>query len=152
MPNVTVPAAAPGLPENAAVLAEADHGLAIVRPAGLKALRPSFLTVEEADYLLSLLDGFVNSEQVKHYLLETHVGSQNDPDLKAADEEARRLRRAMIPLLKKVRDAKSKTLDDILFKALIVEGVEAYECRHSKTLGHSIVNDLLSADCMWRAS
>lgn len=67
-----------------------------------------------------------------------------------AHKDALRLRRAMISPIKKTRIAKSKNLDDLLFKALIVEVVDYWDCRDSRALGHSIVNDLLSADCMWR--
>ncbi len=60
MSNVTVPAAAIGLPEDTAVLAETGTGLAIVRPAGLKALRPSFLPGDALDAFLKTLDAYAN--------------------------------------------------------------------------------------------
>ncbi|WP_395696993.1 hypothetical protein [Methylocella sp.] len=144
MPNVTVPAADPGLPEDTAVLAETDRGLAVVRPAGLKALRPTFLSEEELGCLLALLDELASAE----HLWLTRLGADGDRGRRAA----KLARRAMIQLLKKVRRARSKTLDDLLFKALVLEGVDSSECHQSRTLGHSIVNDLLSADCMWRAA
>ena len=143
MPNAIVPAAAAGLPEETAVLAETDRGLAVVRPAGLKALRPSFLSEEELASFLALYDELVSAEQ----LWLTRDGEDGERGMNAD----RAARRAMIPALKKVRRARSKTLDDILFKAMILEGVDSFGCRYSKTLGHSLANDLIAADCMWRA-
>ena len=92
MPNATVPAAATGLPEETAVLAETDRGLAVIRPASLKALRPSFLSEEETDHLLVLIDELASADQ----LWLSAPARNSDEALKAA----RVARRAMIPLLK----------------------------------------------------
>ena len=151
MPNAPVPAAAAGLPEDTAVLAETDRGLAVVRPAGLKALRPSFLSGDELDAFLKTLEAFATAESLDNHFCMTREAMGADPDCQAARKDAKRLRREMIAPLKRLRRARSKTLDDILFKAMIVEVVEGGDCRRSETVAHSIVNDLLAADCMWRA-
>lgn len=64
MPNATVRADATGLPEDTAVLAETGTGLAVVRPAGLKVLRPSFLSEEELGRLLTQIDELISAEQL----------------------------------------------------------------------------------------
>ncbi|WP_395696625.1 hypothetical protein [Methylocella sp.] len=152
MPNATVPAAATGLPEETAILAETGSGLAVVRSAGLNALRPTFLSEEEASAFFATLDAFASADSLDSHFDNTREAMGADPDCKAARKDAKRLRREMVAPLKKVRNAKSKTLDDILFKAMAFEIVDRLECRSSATLAHSIVNDLLSADCMWRAA
>jgi hypothetical protein len=118
-----------------------------------RAPRPSMLSDEENDHLLELLNEHV-SACGQADIVRLHIGAMSGAAFKAkitaVNKAAKDARRKMNGLLKKVRKAKSKTLDDILFKAVISEAIDVCECRASMTLGHSIVSDLLSAECAWR--
>lgn len=152
MTEPTIPAAGLGLPSSFASLAESAGGLAIVRMRG-RAPRPSMLSDEENDRLLDLLNELVCARQEEDILVDRVRAMSHDVYIakkREADAAAKDARRKMIGLLKKVKGAKSRTLDDILFKAMICEAMDVYKCRDSDTLGHSIVNDLLSAECSWR--
>lgn len=152
MTEQAVPASATGLSSTSTILAEAAGGLAIVRMRR-SAPKPSMLSDEENDRLLELLNELI-SARVQVNFVHDRMGAVSREvfieENTRANNAAKEARRKMNGLLKKVRTAKSKTLDDILFKAITSEAVDFYECRFSKTLGHSIVNDLLSAECAWR--
>jgi hypothetical protein len=55
----------------------------------------------------------------------------------------------MTPFLKMMREAESKNIDDILFKAYVADAVESSE-PFKNSLSHSLLGDLLASDC-WRA-
>ncbi|ACK51987.1 hypothetical protein Msil_3078 [Methylocella silvestris BL2] len=155
MPNDTVPAAAKGLPNSdinpPSGLAETASGLAVVRSKDFRALRPSVLSGEELAKFLKDLDAYVAADQQEEHLDRTVSPRRPREEYVAARLRIRGLRRVLNKPLKKIRAAKSTTIDDILFKASLAEIVDNYECWGSTTLGHSIVNDLLSAACEWRA-
>ncbi|PNG25718.1 hypothetical protein [Methylocella silvestris] len=161
MPNDTVPAAVEGLPNSdmnpPSGLAENPAGLAVIRSQSIKALRPSMLSGEELDRFLVQLDEYSAALQMADHVREK-VSSLSDPrwpalrkEIGDQQEKAAQIRRYMKKPITAIRTARSKTIDDILFKAVVVEIIEPYDCVWSKTLGHSIVNDLLSAACEWRA-
>ena len=151
MPN-TVPAADTGLPKSdpPSCLIETDRGLAISRLISAKAMRPSMLAGEALDAFLAKLDDFVCAQQRYDELIFTRVAP--GPECGEARDRAKSIRRSLIVPIRAIRTAKSKTIEDVLFKAEISEIIEPYECRQSNSIAHSLVNDLLSADCQWRAA
>jgi hypothetical protein len=153
MPNSTVRAADEGLPNSAppSVLIEGATGHAVSRLKAAKATRPSMLTGDALEAFLAKLEEFVSVEQKIQYLgdLCNDRGSAKAEEL---CETAKSIRRKMISPLTKIREAKSKTLEDILFKAYVSEIIDAHGHRRSTSVLHSIANDLLSAECIWRAA
>jgi len=147
MPD-TVPAAATGLPNSC--LIETDRGLAVSRLQAARALRPSMLAGDALDAFLAKLDEFISAGQQEHHLRERFGYPEAKQGINDADETARKLRRFMIIPIRTIRMAKAKNLDDILFKAVVTEIIDPFGCRRSESIPHSIVNDLLSADCQWR--
>ncbi|PNG27907.1 hypothetical protein [Methylocella silvestris] len=137
-------------------LAENPAGLAVIRSQSIKALRPSMLSGEELDRFLVQLDEYARAaERERHIRARCDAGIDRWEDRRKEvgplQDKAAEIRRFMRKPITTIRKARSKTIDDILFKAAVVEIVDPYDCVWSKTLGHSIVNDLLSAACEWRA-
>ncbi len=169
MPNSTVPAADEGLPklnpgapdaDQGSILVESDLGLAISRGRMVHSLSPTILAPERADRFYATFDRLMSLEQEGHHQHEQawRVSRKTGrwpegahavaSDLRARAKETRR---QLICDLKRLRAAPSKTLDDILFKAMVSEVCEHYDIHFKRTLGHSIVLDLLGAQCQWRA-
>ena len=130
MPN-TVPASAEGLPNSdlASCLVETDRGLAISR---LKTgMRPSMLAGEALDAFLAKLDELVSAKQREEELLFGGNDFAN-PERDELRERVKALRRSMVVPIRTIRTAKSRTIEDMLFKAEISEIIEPYECRRSE--------------------
>ncbi|MFZ0494988.1 MAG: hypothetical protein WBE80_15120 [Methylocella sp.] len=131
---------------------ETEHGLSVWRP--LQSLRTSILPAESLDEFMSLLDCYVASCDregfLRHYWTKARGGL---PISRAMVIEAtidqKIARRHLTGHLKKIRSAPAKNLDDILFKAELCAVLERYEVDGHRTVAHSIVNDLLSAGCIW---
>jgi hypothetical protein len=143
MPKRTVAAAATGLPNSdpLPILTDTERGLAVSRLKSAKALRPSMLSGEALEDFLAKFDSFISSTQADE--TGQPVEYMSRPTV---------LRKQIIIPIRTIRTTKSKNLEDILFKALVSELVEPWRCRRSETVAHSIVNDLLSAGCTWRAA
>jgi hypothetical protein len=133
-------------------LVEAAGGLAIVRMRS-SAPRASMLSDEENVRFLDLLNELISANLQVDFVDDHTSAMSRDVLIRErirAWNAAKDARRKTTVLLKKVRMAKSKTLDDILLKAMALEAIDFRKCCWSETLGHSIVNDLLSAECAWR--
>jgi hypothetical protein len=136
-------------------LVETGNGLAISRRQDLKAARPSFPT-DVLDELMKGLDYFVGATD-KEDVLRHYWGKQGLDNYTmrnaviAAYDDQKNARRNLIRPLKAVRRSRAKNIDDILLKAYLCDVLERFNCRSDATLAHSIVNDLLSAGCSWRA-
>lgn len=155
MPKRAVAAADEGLPndDQLPVLVDTDRGLSVSRLKSAKALRPSMFAGEELDRFLAQLDEYVSIDQKEEFCRNTlprAVGCTEE--IRGLNREAKRLRRFMIKPLRTIREAKSKSLEDILFKALVSEIIDQHEHYWPSSIAHSIANDLISADCQWRAA
>jgi hypothetical protein len=161
MTKHTAPAADEGLPNfnsGGSILMETEHGLSVCRQ--LKLLKVSVLPAEELDEFMKLLGRYVEAgdreSSIRHYWeKDGFLSSPSWEGFRARALEAgadqKSARRALIGHLKEIREMPAKTLDDILFKAEICAVLEPYEVKHRRTVAHSIINDLLSAGCVWTA-
>ena len=113
-------------------------------------MRPSMLAGEALDAFLAKLDELVSAKQREEELLFGRNDFAN-PERDELRERVKALRRSMIVPIRTIRTAKSRTIEYVLFKADISEIIAPFECRRSDSIAHSLVNDLLSADCQWRA-
>ena len=139
------------------ILMETERGIFVCRP--LKSLMASVLPAESLDDFMRLLDRYVEfgdrEDAIRHYWNSVGGLSISHETFRAravdADADQKSARRDMIVHLKKIRAAPAKNLDDILFKAEICAVLEPYDVRDRRTIAHSIINDLLSAGCIWTA-
>jgi len=162
MPNSTVPAADTGLPNlnSGSLLMETERGLSVCR--ALKSPRTSILPAESLDEFLSLLARYVKAgdrEDAFRHIWGTVGSTYQYPGghekwrdaVGKIKDDGKVARRALIRHLRIVREAPARSLDDVLFKAELCAVLEPWDVKQGRTTAHSIVRDLLSADCSWRA-
>ncbi len=157
MPNEPIPAADTGLPnlDHGPGMKVGDLGLEICRSRSIAALRPTVLSPEYLDEFLAILDRFLSYEdKIPHewnkwrasgFANRTRFLEEREQLKKERDD----VRRKMTRFLKMMREAQSKNIDDILFKAYVADAVESSE-PFKNSLSHSLLGDLLASDC-WRA-
>jgi hypothetical protein len=156
MTKHTAPAADEGLPKlnsGGSILMETEQGLSVCR--SIKSLRGSILPAESLDEFMSLLDRYVEAgdreDFIRSYWQKMGYAETCRDVVRKAAFDQKSARRDLIRHIKKVRAAPSKNLDDILFKAEICAVLEPYDVGDRRSVAHSIVNDLLSAGCVWTA-